>query len=220
MNKWSKKNGLANKARVMEELSDVILFLMNFCITWRLTPDEILSSVRKVQANNFQKVKEKKMQLLNDEMLQLPGYTLGIGQGNLSPKYVFIGQNPGQGIQHGYKVFSIPEDGSSQILLPALGDLVPDCYFTNLVKETTHENTEPTKESAKFWVEYLDREISILREGNNGMKVFAMGNWTNNTLLEFGYKVVKISHPSYHLRKGTGSEKYGEEIQKAIAHID
>src|SRR3990167_9586497 len=76
MNKWSKKNGFAQKERVLEELSDVMFFLMNFCITWKLTEEEILNVMTKVQDNNFDKVKEKKMNILNDEILQLPGYTI------------------------------------------------------------------------------------------------------------------------------------------------
>lgn len=218
MNAWSKKNHEANKERVLEELSDVLFFLMNFCLSWKLTPEEVLETMKKVQANNFQKVKEKKMALINQEMMALPGYTICVGQGNLMPKYVFIGQNPGKDIVHGYKAWSNPEDGPSAMLLPALQNIgiLQDCYFTNLVKATTPDNREPTAEEAEFWTDYLNNELDLLRVGNPTMQVVVMGKWTAEN---YKGESIKIRHPAYYLRTDE-PVKYEREIESALAPLD
>ena len=65
MNPWSKSQGLSNEQRVREELVDVLLFLLNFAIVWRISLDEILYEMKKVQDNNFAKMEEKKANHIN-----------------------------------------------------------------------------------------------------------------------------------------------------------
>lgn len=143
MNPWSKTNGNAEKTKVLDELSDVILFLLNFCITWRLSKDEILEALHKVQNNNFIKVKEKKMNLLNQELLSLPGYDIVIGVGNLSPKQVII-------------------DGDQSMILENTEN-----YYTM----TNKNKSKNSVTNSEFWKEYLNREIEILMIDNPTMQI-------------------------------------------------
>lgn len=213
MNRWSKSQKIVSKDRVLEELSDVIFFLMNFCITWKLSASEILDTMKKVQSDNFQKVKEKKMEMLNEEMLVLPGYTIGIGQGNLSPKYIFIGQNPSDGIPHGYKVWSDANHGASKVLLPTLGEeVVSQSYFTNLVKSVTPQNVPPSETLVQFWREYLLRELEILQAGNPSVKIITMGSFASKNI---GLDTTTIHHPAYYLR-GIAVDEYHQQIIDAL----
>jgi uracil-DNA glycosylase family 4 len=216
MNPWSKNQKSADIQRIHEEFSDVLLFLMNFMIVWKITPEEVLSQLKETQENNFQRMKKKKMTQLNSEILAVPGYTSGIGQGNLSPKYVFIGQNPGRSITHGYEFWSNKEDGSSKVLLPILEKLgiLKDCYFTNVVKSLTPENSIPDEKTVQFWKEYLDKEISILITSNYGMEIISMGKNTSQMLT--GYLFEEISHPASVMYGNIDKEQYEKEIQEIL----
>ena len=174
-NPWSKKQKAADIDRIKEEFCDVVMFAINIALTWKLTPDEIFDALCKVQDNNFRNVKQKKLNQLNSEILSIPGYTSGVGQGNPNAKWIFVGLNPGKGITHGYKFWSNPEDGSSKYLLPNLTDVNDNCYFTNLVKCVTEDNREPTDDEIAFWKPFLDRELEIVRAGSPGAIVVTLG---------------------------------------------
>lgn len=210
MNSWSKEQKEANLTRIKEEMSDVFLFFLNNMITWKIDWNKFLEIVSAVQDNNFLGVKEKKMKMLNESILAIPGYTSGIGNGNLNPKYVFIGQNPGEDMKHGYKFWSNEEDGSSKVLLPTLDamGIRQDCYFTNLVKCTTSGNREPTENEVAFWKEYLAKEIQILGMNNGNMKMVTMGNFVKNHIPG----AYHVKHPAFVLRGGMSIEDYKNEI--------
>lgn len=218
MNPWSKKQKEANHERIKEEMSDVFLFFLNLMITWKLPLEEFIETVHKVQANNVLRIKEKKMKMLNERILNIPGYTSGIGQGNLSPKYVFVGINPAEGIEHGYKVWSNPEDGSSKILLPILKDMgiLEQCYFTNLVKCVTEKNREPLEEEVRYWSTPFDDEIDILKNENRGVKIITMGSFSKKWFSGNGH----IQHPAYVLRGGITKEDYEKQIKETIASLN
>lgn len=201
MNPWTKHQKSASLARVKEEYCDVLMFLINFAIVWKFTPEEIMEQLSATQKNNFKKIKERKMSILNNDILKIPNRISGIGDGNLSPKYVFVGQNPGKNITQGYRFWSNDEDGSSKILLPILENLgiTRDvCYFTNVVKCTTVDNKEPDEELTQFYLEFLEKELVILGFNNPDMMVIAMGKWTENILNSAvsGYSIHSIPHPA------------------------
>lgn len=60
VNPWSKEQKVADLTRIREEFSDVLLFLINFMIVWRLSPEEILSQLEINQDMNFDYIKKKK----------------------------------------------------------------------------------------------------------------------------------------------------------------
>lgn len=222
LNPWSKKQKEADHTRIKEEMSDVLLFFFNLCITWKLPLQELFDTVQKVQENNFMKIKEKKMKMLNEKILSIPGYTSGVGSGNLNAKYIFLGINPGERISHGYKFWSNPEDGSSKVLLPILDamGIRQDCYFTNIVKCTTPENREPTLDEVTFWSDFLVEEINIIRANNPDVKIITMGTSAkeNFMFLNVDALFMTIQHPSYVLRGGITREDYEKQIQETIAH--
>lgn len=213
INPWSKIQKFADMSRVKEEFCDVLLFLINFMNVWKFTPEELFETLISVQQNNFNSIKQKKMDTLNVEILKIPGYTSGIGSGSINPKYVFVGQNPGKGITKGYKFWSNKEDGSSKILLPILEDLgiLKDCYLTNYVKSTTKDNDIPTDEIASFWDEFYRKEIAILSVNNPNIRIISMGKWTGEKLKE----TRNIHHPGYFFHQGS-AENYKKEIYDAI----
>lgn len=215
VNPWSKSQKTADLTRVKEELSDVILFLVNIINVWKFTPEELAETIQSVQRNNFRRVKEKKMNLLNSDILKIPGRVSGIGQGSLTPKYIFIGQNPGKGIVQGYKFWSDPKDGSSRYLLRTLEKLgiLKDCYFTNVVKCTTPDNGEPTNEMRSFYNDFLFEELNILSYDNPGAKVIVMGKWAGG---DFGGDVKKISHPAVVGYGSKTQEQFDQEVIEAI----
>lgn len=67
MNKWAKNQPEMSRQRMKEELSDVILFLVNFTIVWDLTISEILDAVSKVQTVNFQKLNDKLARTMEEQ---------------------------------------------------------------------------------------------------------------------------------------------------------
>lgn len=213
MNPWSKKQKEVDLLRVKEEMSDVLLFFVNLLITWKFSFDEILDVIVKVQENNFSKVAEKKLKMLNEQILNIPGYTSGIGQGSTTPKYIFVGLNPEQGIEHGHKVWSDETDGSSKVLLPILDaiGIRQDCYFTNLVKCTTPDNSEPTDNDIAFWLPILKEELEALLFSGNAV-VIAMGKIVSDKLP--GAR--SIHHPADVLRDGMSREEYTEVIKKVL----
>lgn len=213
LNEWSKSNKEADNVRVKEELSDAFLFLSNLLLAWHITWDQFMEQVKSTQENNFSKVKEKKMKSLNEEILNVPGYTSGIGSGNINPKYVFIGINPGKEIPHGYKFWSDPESGSSKNLLPILDgyDIRDKSYFTNLVKSTTIDNKEPSQELIDFWMPFLTKEIAILTINNPDMKVITMGK-----LVRENYEgSATIDHPASVSYNPQNSLKFQNQIIEA-----
>lgn len=220
INPWSKSQQLSDPERIKEEFSDVILFLINFAIVWKITPEKMLEVIEQTQQNNFNSFKIKKIEQLNREILSVPTYTSGVGQGNLNAKYVFIGQNPSNSISHGYRFWSDADDGSSKILLPILEKLgiSNDCYFTNIVKSTTVDNQAPSIDLTEFWLSYLDKEIKILRVCNENCKIITMGKFATSVLEETQLikGAINIPHPSYVLHGGLTKEEYEEEIKKAI----
>ena len=214
MNPWSKKQKEADFSRIKEEMSDIFLFFINLLITWKFSFEEIVDMIEKVQENNFMKIKEKKMKMLNERILNVPGYTSGIGGGNLNPKYVFIGQNPGSKIDHGYTVWNNDKDGSSRILLPILDTIGirQESYFTNVVKSTTVGDNEPTEDLTNFWGPILHEELEILKLGNPDIQIIGMGQYVKTVNQEWK----GISHPAYVLHGGITKEEYQKEIEHAI----
>jgi len=211
VNPWSKVQKNADKSRILEEFSDVILFLSNFMNVWKISPEELLTVIEQVQFENFKQVKAKKIRGLNSEILAIPTYVSGIGGGCLSPRYVFVGQNPSQDISHGHVSWS-------EILLPILQDLSieDDCYLTNYVKCVTTDNSDPSNDLVNFWKEYFDRELEILKYQNSNCKVITMGKWVSEKVKGDA----AISHPASILQDNKTIDEYRKEIEIAIASFN
>mgnify|MGYP001570853849 CR=1 FL=1 len=220
-NPWSKHNKRTDLQRIKEEFSDILMFLINIAIVWKLIPSEILDQLKKTQENNFLKIKTKKMDILNADILKVPNVISGIGQGNLSPDYIFVGQNPGKNITQGYKFWSNDDDGSSKVLLPILDELgIRDqSYFTNVVKCTTPDNQEPDQKLTEFYEEFLQKELEIILTGMSKKPILVtMGGWSSEALKKYTH--VSIKHPSYVLRGGITREEYKTHVQKNITPLD
>lgn len=156
--------------------------------------------------------KLEKLQQLEQQILEIPG-TIGIGNGNINPDFIFLGQNPGRDMIHGARVFSDPNKRSSAgILLPILEKLniLQYCYFDNIVKTTTVNNDIPSDEEIQIWLSVLIQELTILQHGNEA-KIIAMGNFASTVLTRADIRNIKISHPARVLY-GYSVDDYTQEI--------
>lgn len=221
LNIWSKQQKYYEMPKVKGEMCDILLFFINICCALDISFEDMIHHCIQIQANNFAVLKRKKMKILNDEILRIPALTCGIGQGNLEPEYVIIGQNPGQTIESGYEFWKNENDGSSQILLPAIKNLNLEgkCYFTNVVKSTTQENQQPTGVMVEFWHPFLAKELEILAAGlSEKFTIIAMGKWTSDVLKERfpNYAIKSIKHPAYFMRS---SNEALSEFQKEFETI-
>jgi len=149
MNPWSKKQKEADLDRIKEEMSDVFLFLMNLVATWKITPEELLEVVDRVQNNNFMKVKERKMKILNESIQNIPGYDVILGSGSLSPSLITVLSHP---TIRGIKMSSYQ-------------------YITHLVKCRLPDDREPTVDEIQYWLPILKEELAILRVGNSDAEI-------------------------------------------------
>jgi len=134
--------------------------------------------------------------------------------GNENGEYMFVGLNPSHTIGYnGYRCWSNPKDGSSRILLPLLEEIgiIKSCYFTNIVKNVTKDNSLPTEEMFLFWKDCFEDEIKKV----NPFIILAMGTDTYSKMREFGIDCEKIWHPAYMFRGGN-REDYKKQILKAL----
>lgn len=216
------KNQPTNFSRedILAEFVDILLFATNFKILWNFDDEKILTAMEHKQAINIQKVKDKLMSQLNHEILRSPGEPINVGGGNLSPRYVFVGQNPNIHALHGGVCFEHLtlvkngiHDGSSNVLLPILEELGISeySYITNLVKCSTPNNEQPSQELVRYWLEFYTREMDILRFSNPDMQIIPMGNVVKQVLCLTG-----ITHPAA-VKYGTiTGEEYKEQIIRVL----
>lgn len=223
MNPWSRsQKNVENFEDIKMEFADVFLFLVNFLNVWKIDEDEILDAILKKQDMNFTHIKEKKMKILNSEMSKVPEKNIAVGSGNINAKYIFVGQNPGQGIPERYQAWSWhdPENEtppSTSLLRTILrkNGIDEECYFTNVVKVPTENNEEPTSDQRDFWSEFLMSEIGTIRLSNPDAKIIAMGNWADDAISEIGFDHMKITHPAAVLRGHISQEEYETQIVQA-----
>lgn len=220
LNKWSKSQpDEENKQETLDELSDVGLFLMDFCLVRKITPEQVLEALKTKQKFNFTKLKEKKLQILNEEMQRVPK-KIGIGGGSLMPKVVLIGQNPGKSLEDGKTVWDDHKDNTAGMFFKRSLELgkyrlavkKDDIYFTNVVKEVTENNEKPSYTTTQFWQPFLERELNIIDAGVDPLYL-AMGTEASRMLtqLEFSKKWEPIQHPAYFMRNGFSETQYYEE---------
>jgi uracil-DNA glycosylase family 4 len=207
LNPWAKSQPeKVVREDMLGELSDTLLFLINFMLVFRLQPEEILETMRWKQHINFTKVKERLLAQLNELQLRVPDEKVGIGDGNIFPRYIFVGQNPGQAIPHkGYRFFSEAK-GAAAVLLKILDKhkMREQCYFTNLVKVVTPHNAPPDKPLIEYWYQHLKSELRILNLGTNPRpRIIALGKVAQGVMGIGG-----IPHPATVLRGSLTEEMY------------
>lgn len=55
LNESAKIQPEIDRTELLKEFSDVLLFLMNFAILWKISDEELLNTIEFVQTNNFSK---------------------------------------------------------------------------------------------------------------------------------------------------------------------
>lgn len=231
LNQWAKNQGSENKQEIKEELADTMMFLINFCLVRRISPQELLETMALVQEVNFNKLKQKKLAILNDEMLRVPNKRIGLGGGNLMPAVVFIGVNPGQSLKEDQNCWDNPPQKSAVGFLKralAMGKTrlnldLSDIYMTNVVKEVTEDNSKPTDTMVKFWMPFLRRELEIVNSGADPIYL-TMGMEASRTVMQMEPpkpSFTPIKHPSYYMRNGfTENQYYKEELIPRLKKFD
>lgn len=145
-NPWSKKQKEADINRIKEEMSDVFLFFMNIMATWKVSPEELFETIAQVQNNNFVKVKEKKLKMLNESISNIPGYTVKHGFGSVNPEKIYIGKFDG-------------------------GNYDSSCYHTDVVKCELPNGRLPNEDELNFWTPIFNEELEILLTGNKDAEI-------------------------------------------------
>jgi uracil-DNA glycosylase len=219
-------NGIENKSHVAEivrqdmlwESIDIFLFLLNFLILRRVSLDEFLTALNDVQTNNFSKIKTKFMGRLNQEMMGVANerkLKIGLGRGPLDARFIFIGQNAAQTVNHGEEVFATKykdDRTAGGVLLPLLEDagVLDYCYFTNAVKAATKDNKAPAADEQEFWLPFLNRELQILLADNPEARVIPMGAIAKKMTGRDG-----IRHPAV-IYRGVSVDDYKKEVLSAL----
>lgn len=169
-----------SRSAMLREFIDIQLFLANFYLTWGFSDEELEAEMNFIQANNFSKIRPKAITNFNETLVKIGnevGYKkIGVGRGNSTPKYIFVGQNPAQTIENGEEVFKLEyrdHRAAGNILLNLLDKhgLLVDSYFTNAVKNTTANNAIPDKADILFWQPWLLKELQILSANNQPLIV-------------------------------------------------
>jgi NTP pyrophosphatase (non-canonical NTP hydrolase) len=151
MNPWSRtQRRIEDLHDIKMELADVFLFLINFVNVWGISEDELWDALIEKQQHNYDHIKAKKLKILESEMKKVPGDEVMPGKGNINPTMVYVARNP----EH---MFSYIQDALS-------GLENPSHYYTSLVKQDNVEKVDEPVE--KFWQEFLDRELDILKINN------------------------------------------------------
>lgn len=57
---WVKKRFKVDRKRILEELSDIYLFLINLTILWNMTPEKLLKAIQSKQNINLQRLNQDK----------------------------------------------------------------------------------------------------------------------------------------------------------------
>ena len=170
--------------------------------------------------NNVQHTQQILLNRLNNEILVCKrDGVIGIGNGPVTPRYIFIGQNPGSSLKQGERFFSHNKRGSGllrSILLEL--NVLDDCYFTNIVHETTEKNGMPSDEMVTFWWPYLHIELQIIYAKKN---IITMGRWAYEQMLRKGRNTYTIDHPAYIFRfKRKEVDNYKRHIKIILKEID
>lgn len=226
LNKWSKSQPAEqNRTELLGELSDVLLFIINFCIVRKITPEMLVEAIGKVQDNNFYRLKSKKLGILIDEMRRLPVHGITAGGGGLMPKVILIGQSfnieQGSNQQPIKNYWDYPElfpsveyfqramaFGRYRLLLK-----LDDYYYTEIIKEPVTPVTNVNNPLIEYWVPFLNREIVTVSAGCNPI-ILALGDRVNAMLsqqqLDFTYTVIRS--PEEYLASGVPANRYYEEV--------
>lgn len=213
LNPFEKARVKINVDETKKELCDILFFLMNFMLTWEISIEEIFDTAPDVQQNNFNKVKRKILDQLYEEILTFTGVgKVGVGNGGINPRVVFVGQNAAQTISHGEKVFDIKyrgDNAAGNVIYEILDKIhidLDEVFFTNAVKSTTTNNMMPNKQLQEIWYPVLEKELKILKYNNPNMLIVPMGRLAKDMTGLPG-----IKHPGVIFR-GTPREQYIQEV--------
>ena len=108
-----------------------------------------------------------------------------VGEGGYAVKTMFVGEFPGENEAKTGRPFC----GKSGKILDEMLDLIrlnrSDVYITDLVKDRTPDNREPSPEEVQLYSPFLDRQIEIIKP----TLVVTLGHFaTEYVLTRFGLK--------------------------------
>lgn len=222
LNVWAKNQGIEDPDGILLELSDVLLFLINFTLARKISLQDVLEKIAFVQDVNFSKLKTKKLAILNDEISRVPGQRIGYGGGNVMPSLIFVGSNPGESLQEHQSCWDdVPEKSAVAFLKRALtigGVDLNEVYFTNVVKEVTENNAVPNQTQFKFWYPFFRREMDTITSGVKA-PIFSLGAEATRMLMQsdFDRGFINIMHPGWYMRRGMTEQEYWDgELKKYL----
>lgn len=164
--------------------------------------DEFSNKMNKKNYNIFEKIQQcKKCELCKIKTNKIKPFDKNRLE---HKKYFFIAQNPSINRHNAtYEIFDNVNNSNDYVFLKALEKLNisrSDCYFTNLVKCSTNNNSSP-----KLYIEncfkYLLEELNIVEP----QKIIIIGSvardYIKNKINFFkDCNIIFVRHPSYYLR--------------------
>jgi uracil-DNA glycosylase family 4 len=137
--------------------------------------------------------------------------------GNIFPKYMIVGLNPGIGdyLKTGdWGTFLSGYGPSTVTLRDALHSLgiLDQCWLTNLVRCATDKNSSPSiSDAIRCFDNWLSEEIKILKPE----VIFTLGKDATSLASNCMLYTIGIKHPAFYVRQGL-REEYYKEFEKFI----
>lgn len=136
--------------------------------------------------------------------------------GNLNPKWMIVGEAPGEDDEFEEFNRAWVDGPSSEILSKALYKLgiYYDSWFTNILKCATPGNTNVTQKDAKNCFPYLKNEFKLLKPKN----ILILGNNAKEMMPQKikGINIYHFYHPAYFLYRGRNYKDYTKYLKEEI----
>lgn len=203
LNRWSKSQPTVDdRERILAELADVHLFLSNFCLVRKISPDELNAAIRKVQENNFSRLKMKKYSILMEEMSRGPGELVLPVPHSYNPDVIVVSLFPLPESHFKYVTGELANASAKLRISPE------DFYFTSVVKQHTFEENDT---SIKYWTPFFARELEILTAGKDSL-ILALDKSILTIVSEISKKLMlsvrSVHAPEEFFKFGYTAEQY------------
>lgn len=142
-----------------------------------------------------------------------------LDENRIDRKIIFVGQNPSNNREVSNLIFEY-QNISDKIMykfLELIGITRNDVYFTNLVKCSTSNNEEPSKDIAEICINNFYRELDIVKP----LIIISISKFSYKFIDKKKLKapIVSLSHPSYFFRQTGDVNKAADMMYKNFLEV-
>lgn len=138
------------------------------------------------------------------------------GEGPLSAKVMFVGQNPGADEDEVGRPFIGRAGKYLTKTLAEYGIKREDIYITNIVKHVSPKNRKPFDEEVRACLPYLITQIRIIKPEI----IVLLGASAKETPRMEGIEYIQVTHPSAAMRFTKMGEKFRQQIAELSKRIN